>query len=102
MHGSTSPPKNGLLFHGLSHSEPDPQVTCSQTRAIALPGLLAVGIEPESAKKLEDVECVGPLVRPGLAGPQAIRRLEREEPGTPALRGDSRPLGGDHLLRLVA
>ena len=34
-------------------------------------------------------------------GPQAVGRLEREQPGAPALGRDPRPLGGDDVRRLV-
>jgi hypothetical protein len=46
------------------------------------PGLLALGIEPEPPKQLQDVERVGPVVRPRPAAPLAVRGLEREQPGT--------------------
>ena len=64
-------------------------------------GLLARGIQPQSPQELEDVERVGPILREGVAGPEPIRSLERQQPGAPALGGDARPLGGDDRRRLV-
>jgi hypothetical protein len=64
-------------------------------------GLLAVGIEPEASQQLQDVERVRPVLRPGLAAPPAVWRLEREQPGASALGRDPRPLGGDDVRRLV-
>ena len=100
MHGSTSPSKNRLSAHGVSNSGTR-QVTCSRTSADRPSRLLALGIEPEPAQELQDVERVGPVLRPRPAGPQAVRRLEREQPGAPALGRDPRPLGGDDVGRLV-
>ena len=65
------------------------------------PGLLAPRIEPEPPQELQDVERVRPVLRQGIAGPQAVRRLEGEESRAPALRRDARPLGRDDLGRLV-
>ena len=65
------------------------------------PGLLALGIESEPPQELEHMEGVGPVLGPGLAGPQAIRRLEREQLGAPALGRDLGALGGDDLGGLV-
>ena len=45
MHGSTSPSKNPLSFHGGFHQAPSPQVTWSRTRPIAA-GLPLVGSRP--------------------------------------------------------
>ena len=64
-------------------------------------GLLALGIEPEPPQELQDVERVGPVLRERVAGPQAVRRLEREQPGAPALGRDPCPFGGDDVRRLV-
>ena len=52
------------------------------------PGGLARGIEAEPPQELQDVERVRPVARPGHAAPQAVRRLEREQPGAPALGRD--------------
>jgi len=38
--------------------------------------LLTLGIEPQPSEELQHVECVGPILRERVAGPQAVRRLE--------------------------
>ena len=63
--------------------------------------LVALGIEPQPAQELEHVEGVGEIARPRPATPLAVGRLEREQPGAPALGRDPRPLGGDDVRRLV-
>ena len=65
------------------------------------PRLLALGIEPQPAQELEHVERVGVVARPRPAAPLAAGRLEREQPGAPALGRDPRPLGGDDVRRLA-
>ena len=52
------------------------------------PSLLAIGIEPEMAQELQDVERVRPVLGPWPAAPLAVRRLELEQPGAPALGRD--------------
>ena len=47
------------------------------------------------------MERVGVVARPGPAAPLAVRLLEREQPGAPALGRDPCPLGGDDVRRLV-
>ena len=101
MHGSTSPPKNGLLGPRRDERGAVAPGDVLANEADGLACLLALGIEPEPAQELEDVERVRPVVIPRLAGPQAVRRLEREQLRAPALGRDLRPLGGDHVRRLV-
>ena len=51
-------------------------------------GLLAPGIEPQPPQELQDMERVRSILREGVAGPQAVRRLEGEQSGAPALGRD--------------
>ena len=65
------------------------------------PRLLARRVEPEPSQELQHVERVGPVLRERVARPQAVRRLEGQQPRAPAVRGDARPLGCDDVRRLV-
>ena len=97
MHGSTSPAEERIavpgrvagLEHGMLADEID--------RAARL---RARRIEPEDPQQVERVHRVVPLGRPRRAAPVAVGRLETEQPRTPALGGDLRPLRRDDLGRL--
>ena len=88
MHGSTSPSKNRLSAQGGSPPGAVAPRDVLADEADRPPGLLAPGIEPEPPQELQDVERVGPVLRERVAGPQAVRRLEREQLGAPALGRD--------------
>ena len=62
--------------------------------------LLAGGVEAEPPQELEDVERVGPVLRPGSLGPPAIGRLEGEQRCAPSLGRDPRSLDSDDIRRL--
>ena len=87
MHGSTSPSKKRLSAQGVPPGAVPPGDVLAD-EADGPPGLLALGIEPEPPQELQDVERVGPVLRERVAGPQPVRRLEREQPGAPALGRD--------------
>jgi hypothetical protein len=59
--------------------------------------LLARRIQPEPAQELQGVEGVGVVLGERVAGPEPVRRLERQELRTPALGRDACPFGR-HLV----
>ena len=60
-------------------------------------GLLTRGLESEPPEQLQDVERVGPVLRPRLPAPLAVGSLQGEQACTPAVGRDLGPLGRDGL-----
>ena len=95
MQGSTSPSKNG------ESPNSGPQVLLSRTRPTALRARSLVGSSPRSRSSSRVSGWRSSADNVGATTPLAVGSLKVEEPGTPTLGGNPRPLGGNDLVGLV-